>query len=41
MISLAPTLETFFTERLMTQRTASGHTVAAPPTSEMNSRLCM
>jgi site-specific recombinase XerD len=29
MTLLAPTLETFFTERLMTQRHASGHTVAS------------
>lgn len=29
MTLLAPTLESFFTERLMTQRRASGHTVAS------------
>ena len=29
MTMLAPTLEAFFTERLMTQRHASGHTVAS------------
>ena len=29
MTLLAPTLETFFTERLMTQRHASGHTIAS------------
>lgn len=31
MTLLAPTLETFFTERLMTQRQASPHTIAGLP----------